>query len=153
MVVSKSTAEPREIFTKGKGHKLNICTSEIFIKGKGHKLNICVSVGFRLFTRVEQTVHSKFNNSNEKFQLKVTSFSTYISNYECTLFLYFFSVFQNVQNGFKIVSPQKKTVWTVRHLEWTCAQSESRDRSVQRQRLCYCLTPWSLPGFITSLLY
>ena len=105
MVVSKSTAEPEEIFIKGKGHKLNICTSEIFIKGKGYKLNICVSVGFRLFTRVEQTIHSKFNNSNEKFQLKITRFSTYISNYECTLFLYFVSVFQNVQEilGIKIL--------------------------------------------------
>ena len=97
MVVSKSTAEPEEIFIKGKGHKLNICTSEIFIKGKGHKLNICVSVGFCLFTRVEQTVHSKFNNGNEKFQLRITTISTYISNYDRTLFLYFFSVFPSVQ--------------------------------------------------------
>ena len=62
-------------------------------------------------------MHSKFKNSNAKFRLRIATFSTYISNYDRTLFLYFFSVFQNVQNGFKTVPPQLLAVCTVRHLE------------------------------------
>jgi len=62
-------------------------------------------------------MRSKFKSSNAKFRLKITIFSTYISSCDCKLFLYFFSVFQNVQNGLKIVSSQKQTVCTVRHLE------------------------------------
>ena len=38
-------------------------------------------------------------------------------------------------------------------VEWTCAQSESRDGSVQHRRLCCCLTLWSLPSFTTIPLY
>ena len=124
---------------------------EIFIEGKQYISLIFAwaFVGFRLFTRVEQTMPSKFKNSNAKFRLKITIFSTYISSCDRNLFPYLVSVFQNVQNGLKIVSPHEQTVCTVCHLEWTCARSESRDESVQHRRPRHCLTLWSFPSFIT----
>ena len=101
---------------------------EIFIEGKRYislsfdenLLNICVSVcwiSFVYTSRADHAHDSKFKNSNAKFRFRITTFSAYISYYDRKLFLYFFSVFQNVQSGFKIVSSQILMVCTVRHLE------------------------------------
>ena len=57
----------------------------------------------------EKKLMENFDSESPVFQLTFLAMTA--------LFFYFFSVFQNVQNGFKIVSPQKHSACTVRHLE------------------------------------